>query len=166
VNWYEFWLFLHIMAAIVAFGPIFVFPLVGILRAKNPQHVLFAVHIDESIESRLVIPFALTMPVSGAALIIDRHIDLTSSKWLGVAIILYAIALALALFHQVPATRRLIRIAEAMPAQGPGAEAAGPPPEMVAIFNRVRAVGMLLTLLLVTIVVMMIFKPGGTTFTT
>lgn len=166
MNWFSFWLFLHIMAAIVAFGPTFVFPLVGVLAARHPEHGLFALHINEAIENRLVIPFALTMPVSGVALIIDRHIDLSASKWLGAAIIVYAAALSLALFHQVPVTRRLIRIAKSLPAPGPGAAAAAPPPEMARLFVRVKAVGMLLNVFLVTIVVLMIWKPGGTGFTT
>jgi hypothetical protein len=163
--WYLLWLFFHIMFAIVAFGPTFVFPLVGVLAGKHPQHVWFALHLNEAIESRLVIPFALTMPVSGTALIIDRHIDLTGSKWLGSAIILYAVALGLALFHQVPMTRRLIRMTAGMSAPGPGAAAAGPPPDMARILVRVRAVGMALFVLLFTIVALMIWKPGGTGFT-
>jgi hypothetical protein len=165
MNWYLFWLFLHVMLAIIAFGPTFVFPLIGVLASRHPQHVWFALHLNEAIESRLVIPFALTMPVSGTALIIDRHIDLTASKWLGAGIILYIIALSLALFHQVPMTRRLIRISTAMPAPGPGAVAAAPPPEMARILVRVRAVGMALFVLLFTIVALMIWKPGGTGFT-
>src|SRR5579864_6276026 len=42
MNWFLLWLFLHILAAVIAFGPIFVFPIVGSLAAQMPQHLRFA----------------------------------------------------------------------------------------------------------------------------
>src|ERR1700730_4484431 len=66
MNWFLLWLFLHILAAVIAFGPIFVFPIVGGLSAKMPQHLLFAAELNHRIEQRLVLPLALTMAISGA----------------------------------------------------------------------------------------------------
>jgi len=65
MNWFLLWLLLHIAAAIIAFGPTFVFPLIGAAVAKAPQHTPFALAIDAAIEDKLVIPVALTMPISG-----------------------------------------------------------------------------------------------------
>jgi len=69
MNWFLFWLFLHIAAAIIAFGPSFVFPIIGSLLEKNPASAHFAVEVMHRIETRLILPVALTMAVSGTGLI-------------------------------------------------------------------------------------------------
>ena len=58
MNWVLFWLALHIIAAVVAFGPTFAFPLIGVLAGRYPQHGHFAFMINDRIERFLVIPFA------------------------------------------------------------------------------------------------------------
>jgi hypothetical protein len=68
-SWLTFWLFLHILAAIVAFGPTFAFGLIGAQVGKEPIHAAFGVHIMDLIERRMTIPFALSLPVSGTGLI-------------------------------------------------------------------------------------------------
>lgn len=164
MSWYGLWMYLHIFAAIIAFGPTFVFPLIGPMVAREPIHGNFWLRAVETIERRLVIPFALTMPLSGIGLIVTRHIDVFKSQWLVTAIGVYIVALGLAIGHQVPATVRLIRMTEGMGAPGPGAAAAGPPPEFSRLLRRVQLVGGLLTLLLLTIGGLMIFgKEGGHT---
>ena len=40
MNWVLFWLFLHIAAAIVAFGPSFVFPVLGTMVPQDPAPAL------------------------------------------------------------------------------------------------------------------------------
>lgn len=164
MSWYGFWLFLHIFAAIIAFGPTFVFPVVGPMAGREPMHGNFWLRATEVIEKRLVIPFALTMPLSGIGLIVTKHIDVLKTQWLITAIGFYIVALALALGHQVPATVKLIHMTERMQAPGPGAAAAGPPPEFTALLKRVQIVGMLLTLILFIIGGLMIFgREGGHT---
>ena len=164
MSWYGFWLFLHIFAAIIAFGPTFVFPLIGPMVAKEPMHGNFWLRVVEVIERRLVIPFAVTLPFSGIGLIVTRHIDVLKTQWLLTAIGFYVVALGLATGHQLPATVRLIRITEGMRAAGPGAAVAGPPPEFAATLKRVQIVGGVLTLILFVIGGLMIFgKEGGHT---
>lgn len=159
-SWHGFWLFLHIYAAIIAFGPTFVFPVVGPWVAKNPQFALPTYHIFELIENRLILPFALTMPVSGIGLLGSTSIDLFHTPWLLSGISLYLVALLIAFFNQVPATAKAIGIL-----QGMGASAAPdgpPPPALMTMVNRARIGGMILSLLLVTIVILMVTKPGTT----
>lgn len=158
MNFFLFWLFLHIAAAIVAFGPTFVFPIIGSMIEKNPQHAHFAMELNHKIERGLVIPVALTMLVSGTGLIFSTHITPLGSWWLAVAILAYLTALSIALFILVPSTTKLV----AMTAQGPPPDAppGPPPPEMAALIARVRTFGMVLTGLLFLIIFLMIVKPG------
>jgi hypothetical protein len=157
-------MFLHIFAAIIAFGPTFVFPVIGPMVAKEPMHGNFWLRAVELIERRLIIPFALTMPFSGIGLIVTRHIDVLKTQWLITAIGFYVLALALAIGHQLPATLKLIHLTDGMRAGGPGAAMAGPPPEFAGLLRRVQIVGGVLTLILLVIGGLMIFgKEGGHT---
>ena len=73
---------IHILTAIVAFGPGFVFPLIARMAAQEPQHGLFALRLTDLIERRVVIPAALTMPISGGLLAWSEGIDPTRTGWL------------------------------------------------------------------------------------
>ncbi len=115
MNWFLLWLFLHILAAVIAFGPIFVFPIVGSLAAQMPQHMHFAVELNHRIEQRLVLPVALSMAVSGAGLIWTANINILQTPFLLVGVILYLVALALALRVLLPTTSRLVHIVEQAP---------------------------------------------------
>ena len=159
MNWFLFWLLLHIAAAIIAFGPTFVFPLVGSMIEKNPQHAHFAMELNHKIERGLVVPVALTMLVSGTGLIFSAHINLLQSTYLLVAIILYLVALGIAIFNQVPATTKLIELTASGPP--PGAPPGPPPPQVQALINRAKYGGMILTGLLLIIIFLMVIKPGG-----
>jgi hypothetical protein len=168
VTWFHIWLFLHITAAIVAFGPTFTFPLIGATARRHPRNLGFALLVSEVIEMRLVIPFALSMPVSGLGLAFSVSIDWTRNPWLIAALVIYATAMFTALALQAPVVRRLVEMTMHAPAgapavmpAGPGAEMAGPPPEMAALLKRMQIQGMLLTVFLIAIIVLMVWKPGG-----
>ena len=162
LTWITFFLFLHIAAAIVAFGPTFVFPIIGPMIGKEPQHAHFAVVIIEKIEKGLVVPVALTMLVSGIGLIIASSINPTGSPWLGVAILIYLVEIGLAIFVQLPTTSQMAKLTEQGPP--PGAPAGGgPPPALAALARRSQMVGIAMTVGLFIIIFLMIFKPGGTT---
>ena len=158
-NWLIFWLFIHITAAVIAFGPIFVFPIIGVLVQKRPQHFAFAIELNHTIETRLVLPLASSMLVSGVGLIFAAHVSLLRSTFLWVAILLYLLAMALALGIAVPTTAKLrafVHEGAAQPA-APGP----PPPQVLALVDRVRKTGMALTLLFLVIIFLMIVQPGG-----
>lgn len=164
MNWFAFWLILHITAAIIAFGPSFVFPVVGPMAARNPQATPVILEVFELIEVRLIVPFALTMPISGIGLINTAHVDVQETRWLGASIFLYIVAVLLAIFYQVPVTKKMITMIKAMPAPMPGTAGAAPPPEFMKLAMRTRIVGMVLTLILLTIITLMIWgKEGGYT---
>lgn len=164
MSWFHTWLFLHVTAAIIAFGPTFAFPIIGAVASKHPAHAPFGLLVSEAIEWRLVIPFALSMPVSGLGLAYTVHIEWNHNPWLIAGISVYAAAMFTALALQAPVVRKLVQMTAHAPAPvpaGPGAAAAGPPPEMAALLKRMQMQGMLLTVFLITIIVLMVWKPGG-----
>ncbi|MFN2465708.1 MAG: DUF2269 family protein [Candidatus Dormibacteria bacterium] len=163
MNWVLFWLFLHIAAAIIAFGPTFTFPIIGAMAAKNPQFGHFAAEVSHKIERGLVFPVAMTMLVSGIGLIISSGRNLTKSPWLAIGIALYLIAVSIAFFVLIPNTGKLVEATAGGPPPGgpPPGEHAGPPPHIAALVKKNQVGGMILTALLITIIFLMVVKPGG-----
>jgi uncharacterized membrane protein len=149
-------LFLHVMAAIVAFGPTFAFSIIGAMGGKEPQHANFATRVSHRIGDILVEPFAISMLVTGALMIWAAEIPLfePDARWLLVAIVLYLVAMGLSLFVSRPNVKRIIALSG-----GEGAPAGPPPPEMMRAIGTVQRVGMILTVLLVAIVFLMVVKP-------
>jgi hypothetical protein len=152
VNWFLFWLFLHILAAVIAFGPIFVFPLVGVLAAKSPQHIAFAVAINHAIEERLVLPIGSTMLISGAGLIWTANINFFTTPYLIVAVVLYLAALGIGSGVLLPNTKKMMGIVE-----GGG----GPKPELFRLIKANQQFGGALIVAFLVIVFLMIIQPGG-----
>jgi hypothetical protein len=164
MSWFHIWLFLHVTAAIIAFGPTFVFPLIAAVSRQHPMHAGFGLLLSEVIEWRLVVPFALSMPISGLGLAFSVSVDWGHNPWLIVALAVYAAAIYTALVLQAPIVRKLVQMTAHGPAPlpaGPGAEMAGPPPEMAALLKRMQVQGMVLTLFFFTIMVLMVWRPGG-----
>ncbi len=150
-------LFLHILAAIVAFGPTFAFATIGGLGGKEPQHANFATRVSHTISSRLVYPIGITLPITGAAMILVLGIDLSNRAylWLDIAIVIYVVAYGYSFFIQRPIVERIIEMTSAPPPPG----ATGPPPELMRLVKRVQRGGMVLGILVVAIVFLMVVKP-------
>ncbi len=157
MNWIPWLLFLHVLAAIVAFGPTFAFPIIGAAGGREPQHANFATRASELVASRLVYPVGITMPITGVLMILVGGFDLTSRAywWLGIAIVLYAIAYGYSFFFQRRTIEHLIALTSAPPPPG----ATGPPPEVPGLVKRIQQGGMVLTVLLVAIIFLMVVKP-------
>jgi hypothetical protein len=157
MNWVLFWLTLHIIAAVIAFGPTFVFPVIGVMVGRYPQHGHFAAMLNHRIERFLVIPFAGSMLVSGVGLLIAADISLFKTTYLLIAVILYLIAIGTAIVVLVPETHRMIQLTETPPT----GEAAL---ELQRLVNRARGIGGALTVIFLVIITLMIVQPGGLVF--
>ena len=172
----------HILTAIVAFGPTFVFGVIAGMAAREPQHGLFALRLTDRIERLIVIPAALTMPISGGLLVWSEGIDLASTHWLVLAIGLYIVTIAFAVGIQLRTIGRMIEVAGRMApggpvlAAGPGAELARPgvdgsaqapgaaryatpAAELAALSIRARNGGVFLLVMVVVVVSLMSGKP-------
>ncbi|MEX1169238.1 MAG: DUF2269 family protein [Chloroflexota bacterium] len=158
LDWlFPYLLFLHVLGAIVAFGPTFAFPFIGAMGGGEPQYANFATRVSNTLAHRLVYPIGITLPITGAAMILVRGMNLADRAywWLGLAIILYVIAYGYSYFVQAKQIGRVIEMTSAPPPPG----ASGPPPELMAIVSRIRRGGMVTTVLLVTIIFLMVVKP-------
>jgi hypothetical protein len=171
-DWVPLFLFLHVMGAIVAFGPSFAFPLIAAASAREPQHAHFGAEVSEVITKRIVLPLAVVQGITGVLLILALGLDLLNTRWLLVAIVLYLAALGYSYFVQLPTGGRMVELT-AMAGGGPppGASgpqpgaggpppgAGGPPPELLATGRKLQRGGIFLTTLIVLIVLLMVTKP-------
>jgi hypothetical protein len=160
---FTLFLYLHIGAAIIAFGPTFAFPVIGGMGAKEPAHANFALRITEALEEKFVLPFAISMPFTGALLIFFGHFNLLdrTSWWLGIGIVLYAIAITIAVARQRPLIRHMVEITSGGPPAGapPAGRPAGPPPEVLATSKKIQRNGATMGMLIVVIVLLMVSRP-------
>jgi uncharacterized membrane protein len=153
-------LFLHIGGAIVAFGPTFAFPFIGAAGGRDPQHAGFAAKLTLMISKNLVTPVALWVGATGVLLIIVAGRSL-GELWLGTAILLYVLALGFSMFVAGPNGARLVEaLSTPPPAPAPGSPPpSGPPPHIAELVGKSQRYGQILSLFLVAIVFLMIFKP-------
>lgn len=150
-------LFLHVLGAILAFGPTFAFSIIGGMGGKEPQHANFATRVSATITDKLVEPLAILQGVTGAIMILIVGLPLFRMPWLLAGIALYVFALVFSLLVQRKRVQRIIELTSAPPPPG----ASGPPPELLATIKQVQQGGMLLGLIVIVIVFLMVVKPGG-----
>ena len=156
---FQVFLFLHVIGAIIAFGPSFAMPVIGVMGSKEPMHGNFAVRVSEAISKQRIIPLAIFQGITGVGLIATTSLDVTKATWLLIAIPLYLVALGYGIFIQTPNTQRLIELTT-MPAGGPPPGApAGPPPGVPEAVRKVQLGGTFLGILIVIIVFLMVIKP-------
>ena len=159
-SWFTFFLIGHILAAIAAFGPAFSFGLIAAQGQKEPQHAAFAAGLIHTLSGRVVIPVALVVGVFGIGLIFTAHVDLWHSEWLIIALILYIAAILFSIFVQLPRGGRLAGMLSAMP-PGPPPPGEGPPAEILRTAKQLQFGGIYLSVSVVAIVVLMVWKPGA-----
>jgi hypothetical protein len=158
LGWLFPWLlFLHVLGAIVAFGPTFAFSIVGAMGGAEPQHANFATRVSHAITSRRVLPIGITLPITGLGMIAVAGINplARSHWWLALGIVLYLTAYGYGFFVQRHLVERIVQMTSSPPPPG----ASGPPPELMALIRRVQRGGIGMGLLIVTIVFLMVVKP-------
>ena len=160
----QLFLYLHVMGAIVVFGPSFVFPLIGRHASRAPMHGHFAAMISEAIAHRIILPGAIVQGITGVCLILTVGLDLTSpaNRWLIGGIVLYLIAIGFSYFVQGPNAAKMVELTAGGPPAGapPAGVPAGPPPAIAAMSRKLGQGGMFLTVLILLIVLLMVTKPG------
>jgi uncharacterized membrane protein len=154
---FPYLLFLHVLGAIVAFGPTFAFRFIGEMGGAEREHGNFAIRVSNTLAHRLVFPIGITLPITGVAMMLVRGINPLdrATWWLAVAIVLYVIAYGYSYFFQSKLIRRVIEMTSAPPPPG----ASGPPPELQALVARIQRGGMITGVLLVAIIFLMVVKP-------
>ena len=150
-------LFVHVLGAIIAFGPTFAFAIIGAMGGKEPQHANFATRVSQRIGDRLVEPLAIFQGITGVLLIwiSGRNLFGPESRWLLLAIVLYGFGLYFAIFVQSRWVGGIIEMTSAPPPPG----ASGPPPALVELIRKVQRGGMILGINIAVIVLLMVVKP-------
>ena len=154
---FPFLLFLHVLGAIIAFGPTFAFSIMGSMAGKEPQHANFSARQTAAISTRLLYPLAIFQGITGVLLIASGKLDVMSRTWLLIGIVLYAITITYGLTVQRNALHHLIELTSTPPP--PGTPPGPPPPELLATVKKVQRGGMFLGIMIVTIVFLMVVKP-------
>ncbi len=152
-----FLLFLHVMGAILAFGPTFAYSIMGAMAGREPQHANFSARQTAAIGNKLVYPLAIFQGITGILLIMATSINLSAAPWLALGIALYAITLVYALTVQRNALHHLIELTSTPPP--PGTPPGPPPPEVLATVKKIQRGGMFLGTMVVIIVFLMVVKP-------
>jgi uncharacterized membrane protein len=151
MTWYEFWLFLHILAAMVWIGAATAIQVFGILtkRATDPaKSAFFAQNVSFTI-NRVLLPTALVVLAAGIGLVEEGNWD-WSEPFVLWGLILWA-AVALVAFGFLG---RAIGSAAARLA------AEGPSPALALRLRNLTWLSRVLLLTLVVIVFLMTVKPG------
>jgi uncharacterized membrane protein len=155
---FPYLLFLHVMGAILAFGPTFAYSIMGAMAGREPQHANFSARQVAAIGNKLVYPLAVFQGITGILVLVAAPADeFKVGAWLAIGIVLYVIALTFALTVQRNALHHLIELTSTPPP--PGTPPGPPPPEIMATVKKIQRGGIFLGLLIVVIVFLMVVKP-------
>lgn len=153
---FPYLLFLHVLGAIVAFGPTFAYSIMGVMAGREPQHANFSARQTAAINNGLVYPLAAVQAVTGVLVFISAPRDeFKTGWWLALGIVLYVIAFTFSLSIQRNALHRLVDLTSTPPAPG-----TLPSPEIPATVRKILRGGIFTGILIVTIVFLMVVKPG------
>ena len=154
---FPYLLFLHVLGAIVAFGPTFTFSLIGAMGGAEPQHANFATRLTRTLTDKRVLPVGITLPITGLAMIAVLGINPLEQKfwWLALGIVLYVIVYSYGFFVQHKYVDRVVEITSSPPPPG----ASGPPPELVDLIRRIQLGGIGMGVTILVIVFLMVVKP-------
>jgi hypothetical protein len=154
---FPYLLFLHVLGAVIAFGPTFAFRFIGGMGGKEPQHGNFATRVSETISMRLVYPIGITLPITGLAMILVLGLDLTSRSfwWLDLAIVIYTVLYG----YSIVVQRKVVEEIIAMTSTPPPPGSSGPPPRLMELVRQTQQAGMGFGIGLVVIIFLMVVKP-------
>lgn len=153
-NLYQLVKVLHILAAIIGFGGMFIADFYGAEARNRPGREGLAVAESTLKVTGLAPTMAVyTVPILGILLIfLSDDTWKFSQAWISLSFLLYFVLIALAVAVLVPAIRKMVALRS-------GAEGAQPL-ELQALGKRVGAVSGIVNLLWVAILFLMVFKPG------
>ncbi len=151
---YKLVLVLHILAAIIGFGGMFIAGFYGNEAGKRPGREGLAIaETTLAVTGRIPTAAIYAVPILGILLILMSDDTWKFSEaWISLSLLLYIVAVALAVTVQVPAIRRMVAVR-----QGAGG---AQPLQMRAEEKKVATVGAIVNLLWVVILFLMVFKPG------
>jgi len=162
---YKLLLTLHILAAIVGFGSVFLAGVFGAkAQARGGREGLAISEVVFDVAEHWSTWFIYAVPVLGIiVLLLSQDVWKFSQMWISASFLLYIIGIGLSHGVHFPNLRRMNALGAELVAGGPAPAGGGPPPqvaELEACGKKAAAVGMVLNLLVVVILFLMVFKPG------
>jgi uncharacterized membrane protein len=164
---YQFFLWLHILSAIIGFGGVM---LNGAYAAKARQKPgregLAIVEANAFVSLSIAEYFIYAVFVFGLiTAIIGKPVVKFSQGWLSAAMALYIVGIAISHAVMIPGTKKMQKLlATLADGPAPGGGGSGPPPEVAeaeALGRRLGIFGAILNLLVLVILFLMVVKPGG-----
>lgn len=161
-------LVLHLLAVILGFGPAMMAGLWGAeAKARRGREGLAIAEATYKVVGTYAAWIMYSVPIFGILLVFtsDNDIYKFSQAWVSASLLLYIVGVGVAQAVHLPNLRRMNELmAELADGPGPGGGGpGGPPPQVAEIEARGKKAGMvggMLSLLVVVIVVLMVFKPG------
>lgn len=169
---YDIVLVLHIACVIIGFGTVILNGVraTDIRARRGPEGLAIA---ESNLRLSLIAEyFIYAVFVLGIALVLmskiqgDRIWDFDQT-WVWLSIVLYVVGIGISHGVLLPAAKRMNVLMGELVAAGPppaGAPAGGPPPQAVeleALGRRIGGADAALNVLLATVLVLMVFKPGS-----
>lgn len=151
---YNVVLVLHILAAIIGFGGMFIAGFYGNEARSLPGREGLAVaQTTLNVTGKIPTAAVYAVPVLGILLILMSEDAIKfSAMWVSLSFLLYFVLIGLATGIQVPAIRKMV----ALRAGAEGAQSM----EVQAMGKKVATVGAVVNVLWVLVLVLMVFKPG------
>ena len=159
VTFYNVVLFIHIAAAVIAFGGIFGYGIVGAFVGLPEQrrHIPFWHRVQMQLASKLITPAAVVILLAGIYMASVGNFDFSMAfVQIGIVIIVVLLGSGHAFF--IPTDRRAAEIAERdIAAAGSGEVELSP--EYQALAKRLAIVGIVANLLVLVAIFVMVMKP-------
>jgi hypothetical protein len=160
-GFYTLVLFLHIAAAVIAFGATFAYPLIEMTLKRVDVRALPAWHeAQNQVGHKLITPGAILILITGIYLVSTDRWDGVGGFWFGAAGAIVVVLLGLGHGFFAPNARRRRDQANADLAAG-AAERGTMSAEYEALSRRVMPVGMLSSGLVLVALLLMVWKPGA-----
>ena len=107
VDRYEVAVALHVMAAIVAFGPLFAFPLfIAVTERRDPLSLPVVLRAVNTTERAIVVPATALVGFTGVYQAIDGPFAFDRDEWMTVGFVLYLLVFGLIVFLVEPLRAR------------------------------------------------------------
>ena len=159
-DFYTLVLFLHVAAAVIAFGATFAFPIIDVtIRRVDLRALPVWNEAQNQIGMKLITPFATLILISGIYMALDRWDDF-GGFWFSAAGVIVIVLLGLGHGFFAPNARKMRTQAEADLADG-AAERGQMSAAYEALAARTRAVGIFASLLVLLALLLMVWKPGA-----
>ncbi len=160
LSFYNLVVFIHILAAIVAFGVVFMYPLIDVVvhRPANRHHLPAWYRLQALIDQRVVTLAATVVLLAGIYLAAAGPFKF-SSLFVSTGIVIIVVILGLTGAFLVPTERRLADLAERDIAASAGGDVRLSA-EYEAAAGRLRTIGALASGLVLVAVFVMVMKPA------